>query len=126
MRILLDTHLLIWYLEGSESFSKPRRQRIVDANNDIFVSIASLWEISIKVSIGKLKISRSLSDVLQQLADQTIAILPIKSGHVLQVATLPFHHRDPFDRMIIAQAQVEFLPVMTNDNVFASYGIKQI
>jgi len=123
MRVLVDTHVVIWYLEGNQSLSKPRRQSIVDANNDIFVSIASLWEISIKISAGKLKVSRSISDIFHQLADQSITVLPIMAGHV-QVATLPFHHRDPFDRMIIAQAQVEFLPIMTHDKAFADYGVK--
>lgn len=123
MRTLLDTHVLIWYLEGNQSLSKTRRQMIVNAANDIFVSMASLWEISIKIGNGKLKISRSMTDILQQLADQSIALLSIKSGHVLQVTTLPWHHRDPFGRMIIAQAQVEFLSVMTNDGSFADYKV---
>ena len=124
MRLLLDTHVLIWYLEGNQSLSKSRRQSIVDARNDIFVSIASLWEMSIKIGSGKLKISRSLSDVIQQLINQNIAILPVHPGHVLQVATLPFHHHDPFDRMLIAQSQVESLSVMSHDSAFADYGIK--
>lgn len=114
----------IWYLEGNQSLSRPRRQSIVDANNDIFVSIASLWEIVLKIGVGKLKISRSISEIFHQLSDQSISILHIMPGHVLQVAALPFYHRDPFDRMIIAQAQVEFLSVMTRDGIFADYGIK--
>lgn len=124
MRILLDTHVLIWFLEGNQELSKPRRQTIVNAQNEIFISIVSLWEISIKISIGKLTLSQSLSHVVQHLTDQSIAILLLQPGHVLQVATLPFHHRDPFDRMIIAQAQVEYLNVITHDSVFADYGIK--
>ena len=124
MRILVDTHIVLWYLEGDQSLSRTRRQRIVDPANDIFVSIASLWEISIKISIGRLKISRPFSDILVHLSNQSIAILPIMPGHVLQVATLPFHHRDPFDRMIIAQSQVEFLSVMSHDKNFAAYGVK--
>lgn len=124
MRILLDTHVLLWYLEGNPTLSRPRRQMIVDSRNDIFVSVASLWEIAIKIAAGKVRIAHSLSDVFQQLSKQTIVILGIQSGHILQVAALPHHHRDPFDRMIIAQAQVEFLPVITHDEVFAAYGIK--
>ena len=124
MRILLDTHVLIWYLEGNQSLARESRQLVVDSRNDIFVSIVSLWEIAIKTGFGKLTISRSLSDILQQLTKQAIDVLPIMAGHVLQVATLPFHHRDPFDRMIVAQAQVESLPVMTCDAAFAAYGIK--
>lgn len=126
MRILVDTHVVLWYLEGDQGLSKTRRQAIVDARNDIFVSIASLWEISIKISIAKLKISRPVSDILLQFSGQGISVLPIMPGHVMQVATLPFHHRDPFDRMLIAQSQVEFLSIMTNDDIFAEYGIRSL
>ena len=124
MRILLDTHVLIWYLEGNQTLSKHRRAVIVDPNNEIFVSISSLWEIAIKTSIKKLKISRPLSEILKQLSVQSIEVLPIQPGHVLQVANLPLHHRDPFDRMIIAQAQVEYLQLFTEDAAFSDYGIK--
>jgi PIN domain nuclease of toxin-antitoxin system len=126
MRLLLDTHILIWYLGGDQSLSRHLRQAIVNTNNDVFVSAASLWEISIKVSIGKLKVSRSLTEILNQLAIQSIEFLPVKPGHILQVAVLPLHHRDPFDRMIIAQAQVEFLTVISNDGIFSNYGIKTL
>ena len=124
MRILVDTHVVLWYLEGDPALSRTRRQQIVDARNDIFVSIVSLWEIAIKINIGKLKISRPLSDILLQLSNQGITLLPIMPGHVLQVATLALHHGDPFDRMIIAQSQVEFLSVMSHDEIFGAYGIK--
>ena len=126
MRILIDTHVLIWYLEGNQELSRSRRQMIVNSDNEIFVSVASLWEIAIKTSIGKLKISRSLADILQQLSIQSIDLLQIQPGHILQVATLKFHHRDPFDRMIVAQAKIEFLPVITYDEVFGDYGIKML
>jgi PIN domain nuclease of toxin-antitoxin system len=124
MRILVDTHVVLWYLEGNQNLSKLRRQAIVDVHNDIFVSMASLWEISIKISIGKLKITRPISDILLQFASQGISVLPIMPGHVMQVATLPFHHPDPFDRMLIAQSQVEFLSIMTNDDIFGAYGTR--
>ncbi|CAN5564547.1 type II toxin-antitoxin system VapC family toxin [soil metagenome] len=124
MRLLLDTHVLIWYLEGDKTLSPHYRQAIVNANNDVLVSVASLWEIAIKINIGKLKISGSLSDVFQQLKNQTIHLLSIKPGHILQSASLPLHHRDPFDRMIIAQSQVEFLTVVSVDPAFSKYGTK--
>lgn len=126
MRVLLDTHVLVWYLEGNPSLSRARRELIVKSETEVFVSMASLWEIAIKTSIGKLKLTRSLTDILQQLSSQLIEILIIAPGHVLQVATLPFHHHDPFDRMIIAQAKVEFLPIITVDPEFAAYGVKII
>ncbi len=126
MRLLLDTQVLIWYLEGNQQLPRPSRHLIVDSRNEIYVSIASLWEIAVKASTGKLKVSRSLADILPVLHDQSIDILQIMPGHVLQVATLPFHHRDAFDRMLVAQAQVEFLTIMTHDNIFSQYGIKTI
>ncbi len=90
----------------------------------MFVSIASLWELAIKISIGKLTLAKSLADVIKQIAAVDIEILQISPEHTLQVSTLPFHHRDPFDRMIIAQSQIENLAVMTDDDDFADYGIK--
>lgn len=122
--MLLDTHVLIWYLEGNESLSRRHRDLIVNADNEVFVSISSLWEVAIKTSIGKLTIAKPLTDIFKQLSVQSINILGIQPGHVLQVAALPFHHRDPFDRMIIAQSYVEFLPIITHDKTFADYGVK--
>src|SRR5437899_5242934 len=122
MRILLDTHVLIWYLDGNQKLARPSRHLIVDPNNAIYVSIASLWEIAVKTSAGRLKVSRPLAEILPVRYGQSIEILQIMPGHVLQVSTLAFHHRDPFDRMLIAQAQVEFMTVMTLDGVFGKYG----
>lgn len=125
MELLIDTHILIWFLEGNKLLSKPRRQIIANPLNDVFVSIASLWKIAIKISIGKLTLAKPLADVIKQIAVEDIEILPILPEHTLQVSTLPFHHRDPFDRIIIAQAQIENLPIMTDDSVFGNYGIKE-
>lgn len=124
MRVLLDTHALVWYLEGNPSLPRRQREIVVKSDTEVFVSIASLWEIAIKISIGRLNISRSMTEILKQLATQSIEILGIEPGHVLQVAKLPLHHRDPFDRMIIAQSKVEFLTIVTHDNVFAAYGVR--
>ena len=125
MRLLLDTHILIWFLEGNRSLSQTRRRLIADAQNEIFVSIASLWEMAIKISLNKLTLARPLADVVKQIAAEDIEILSIAPEHILQVSTLPFHlHRDPFDRIIIAQSQIENLTVVTDDTDFAKYGIK--
>jgi PIN domain nuclease of toxin-antitoxin system len=124
MRLLIDTHSLIWYLEGNKKLRAGQRELIVNSDNDILVSVVSLWEIAIKSSIGKLMLSRSLADILDQLDSQSINILGIERGHVLQVEKLPHHHRDPFDRLIIAQSKVEFLTVVTHDRNFSEYGVK--
>ena len=124
MQLLIDTHVLIWFLEGNKSLSKPHRQIISDSQNDVLVSIASLWEIAVKISLGKLTLAKPLADVIKQIAVENIEVLPILPKHTLQVSTLPFHHRDPFDRIIVAQSQVENLPIVTNDIEFSHYGIK--
>ncbi len=124
MRLLIDTRILIWFLEGSHSLSSSRQQIISQTRNDIFISIASLWEMAIKISLGKLTLRRPLADVIKQIAIEDIEILPISLEHTLQVSTMPFHHRDPFDRIIIAQSQIQNLSVMTGDKDFASYGVK--
>ena len=124
MQLLIDTHILIWFLEGNNLLLQPRRQIISNSQNEILVSIASVWEIAIKISIGKLTLANPLADVIKQISIEDIEILPISPEHTLQVSTLPFHHRDPFDRIIIAQSQVESLPIMTDDGEFGNYGIK--
>ncbi len=124
MRLILDTHILIWFLGGSRLLSKSRRQIIGATQNDIFVSIASLWEMAIKIRLGKLSLTKPFADVIKQISVEDIEILAITPEHTLQVSTLPFHHRDPFDRLVIAQAQVENLAIMTDDADFASYGAK--
>lgn len=123
MQILIDTQILIWFLEGNTSLSINRCQIISSSQNSIFVSIASLWEIAIKISIGKLTLSKPLADVIKQISTEDIEILDISPKHILQVSNLPLHHRDPFDRIIIAQAQIENLDLMTEDTEFEKYGI---
>ena len=126
MRILIDTHILIWFLEGNSELSDVHKSFIVDSDNEVFTSIASLWEMAIKVNIGKLTLANPLVDVVAGLRKENIEILSITPSHTLQVSSLPLHHRDPFDRMLIAQAQVEFLDVVTNDGAFADYGLNLI
>lgn len=124
MRLLIDTHILIWFLEGNRSLSNSHQQIITDSQNEVLISIASLWEIAIKISIGKLTLSQPLEDVIKQVNAENIEILPISPEHTLQVSTMPFHHRDPFDRIIIAQCKVENLPIISNDTNFPTYGVK--
>ena len=124
MRYLLDTHGLIWFLSGDAQLSHHARELIEDEKNDLFVSIASLWEIAIKFSIGKLNLEQSFEDMFPaQLENNNLGILAITVNDLKSVSDLPFHHRDPFDRLIIAQSQVGQLPVISGDTVFDRYDV---
>jgi PIN domain nuclease of toxin-antitoxin system len=123
MRILIDTHILIWHLEDDARLSQEHSDLIEDAGNAIYVSVASLWEIAIKTSLGKLSLSRSISEIFAEVDSSATSLLAIEPSHTLQVSSLPFHHKDPFDRMIIAQALVEGLSLVSNDVNFADYGV---
>jgi PIN domain nuclease of toxin-antitoxin system len=127
MRLLLDTHTLLWFIAGSASMSAYARSLIEDTANDKFVSIASIWETAIKVSIGKMILSAPF-DVLfpHQLQINGFDLLPVKVGHTSVVTTLPFHHRDPFDRLLIAQAIEGKLTLVSVDDVFDDYGITRL
>jgi len=119
---LLDTHTLLWFLEGDEQLSKPAKDILKNSQNTIVVSIASLWEIGIKTSIGKLNLAYSLENVVENMQLQNIQILPIRPIHIIKMTTLPFHHRDPFDRIIIAQGIIEKATILSRDGFFKDYG----
>jgi PIN domain nuclease of toxin-antitoxin system len=119
LRILLDTHLLLWWLEGNPSLSAPARELIRDPENTIFISAVSLWEIWLKQSLGKLRLP---ADFTKRLAAECFESLPLTASQTRQVSLLPWRHRDPFDRMLIAQAQVEKLVLLTADEALAPYG----
>ncbi len=121
MKYLIDTHVFIWFVENSASLLQSVKDLIEDENSDIFISIASLWEISIKTSIGKLPMSRKFEDLVDVLNENLIEILPISFAHTVENNKLPFHHRDPFDRIIIAQAIVENIDFISADAVFDEY-----
>ena len=120
MDILLDTHTLLWHLTDNPKLSKEKSEMIENAENRKFFSIASLWEIGIKKSIGKLEVKQPIN----ALVPKEIMILELKISHIEKVIELPFYHRDPFDRIIIAQAFTENLTIMTEDENFKDYGIK--
>jgi PIN domain nuclease of toxin-antitoxin system len=120
MNLLLDTHTLLWWLDASPSLSEIAKKKISDVSNIVLVSAAVIWEIRIKEALGKLKIPANFRQVLDR---QPFEMLPITVDHAHAVGNLPPHHRDPFDRMLIAQAKVEGLTLVTHDSVFQQYRI---
>ncbi|MBU2610233.1 MAG: type II toxin-antitoxin system VapC family toxin [Chloroflexi bacterium] len=127
MNLLLDTHAFLWFIGGSSSLSKRARTLIEDETNRVVLSTASLWEIAIKISLEKLTLSESF-DVLipEQLAVNGIELLDISINHAALVANLPFHHRDPFDRLLVAQAKVEQMAVISKDQAFDAYEVNRL
>ena len=121
MKYLIDTHIFLWFVENSVKLRQNAKNIIEDKNSEIFISIASLWEISIKTSSGKLQIKGTFESIKDDLQGNLIEILPIEFAHTVENNKLPFHHRDPFDRIIIAQAIVENLNFISADAVFDDY-----
>jgi PIN domain nuclease of toxin-antitoxin system len=124
MRYLLDTHTFIWVIQDLKQISEEAQKRLTEPDVKLYLSLASIWEISIKVSTGKLNLQEPLGEFLrEQLVLNVIDVLPITFEHVTKVRELPFHHRDPFDRLIIAQSLLENLPVIGKDEWFDRYGL---
>lgn len=118
-QFLIDTHVLLWAISGDQRLS-PRHRDILDAGEGLAVSVVSIWEIAIKRSTGKLTID---GDLLQVISSRAIPLLRIDEHHATRVELLAHHHRDPFDRLLIAQAQVEKLSILTADPAFARYDV---
>ena len=124
MRLLLDTHTFIWWANNDPSLSPAVTVALGDRNNEIFLSAVSTWEMAIKIALGKLTIAQPLrSFVLSQIALYQFQPLTITYDHTYQVESLPAHHNDPFDRLLIAQAVVEDLVILTRDEQFGKYGV---
>lgn len=122
---LLDTHTLLWYFEGDPSLS-ARAKLAIDGKNPVSISIASLWEITIKKSLGKLTCEYTLAELSNNCIEARIPILHITVAHLEKHADLPFIHRDPFDRLLVAQAITEGLTIITKDQVLPSYPVKTL
>jgi PIN domain nuclease of toxin-antitoxin system len=127
MDVLLDTHTMLWFLWDDSRLSGPAKSLVEDANNRKLVSIASCWEIAIKVGLGKLDLGESSRSFLpREIARNNFELLPISLDHATMVEGLAAHHRDPFDRLLIAQAMAEKLPVVSGDAVFDQYGVSRL
>jgi len=126
MDILLDTHALIWFIEGDKQLS-ARAKNTIEKNEGInFVSIATLWEIAIKVSLNKLELKKPFSKISEQILNNGFQILPITFEDTLRISKLPFHHRDPFDRIISSQGFTNSLAIISKDDIFKKYEVNVI
>jgi PIN domain nuclease of toxin-antitoxin system len=130
MRLLIDTHTFLWFVEGDPQLSAEARRLLEDADNEIWLSLASVWEMAIKFSIGKLTLLDRVRPFAEHLSDliesNGIAILPVTLPQVLHVATLPLHHRDPFDRLLVAQSLTEGMPLVSADAVLDAYRVRRL
>ena len=126
MNLLLDTHSFIWFVENDSRLPANIKKEIEKPSNIVFVSIASLWEITIKISIGKLTTKAVIDKIIEQVADNGFEIVPILPEHLLTLSKLDFFHRDPFDRLIIAQALCDGYRVIGKDAMFDSYKVKRL
>jgi PIN domain nuclease of toxin-antitoxin system len=127
LRALLDTHALLWWLSDDPSLPRAARQFIAETKNTLIVSAASAWEIAVKVRLGKLPTAADLAADFSGLVQREgFELLAISSEHGIRAALLPGPHRDPFDRMLIAQAQAENMPIVSNEASFESYGVRRI
>jgi PIN domain nuclease of toxin-antitoxin system len=127
VKLLLDTHAFLWFIAGSERLSAIARELIEDSANQPLLSAASLWEMAIKLSLGRLQLGRPFENLIpEQMRLNGIQLLGIELEHVTPVTTLPFHHRDPFDRLLVAQAMVEQMPIVSADPAFDAYPIERL
>ena len=127
MKVLLDTHAFPWWITDDPRLSPRAREIIADGANVLFLSAASGWEIAIKTKLGRLRLpDKPERFILKQLESNAIEVLPVQMSHALHVYALPDHHRDPFDRLLIAQAQLEKLPILTADPQISRYEVETI
>ena len=127
MRVLLDTHALLWFLADNPRLSVSAKRILEDATTDASISVASLWEIAIKIRLNKLQLTQPFERLFpDQLAQNDIALLGVTLGHITRLTTLPLHHRDPFDRLLIAQALEEQLVIVGADSAFDAYAVERV
>ena len=123
MDILLDTHVLLWFFEDDEKLAKSAIEAINNPENKKYVSIASIWEAAIKCSLGKLKLDGGIDSFIENIDDNGFILMEISTLHIKAIVDLPYHHRDPFDRLLIAQTIAEDITIMTNDEYILQYDV---
>ncbi|GAB6057122.1 type II toxin-antitoxin system VapC family toxin [Desulfonatronum parangueonense] len=127
MNMLLDTQALLWFLLDDPRLSNKGRDVVIHAQGAIFVSSASFWEIAIKISLGKYSLPEPfLLFWNRQMQENALTLLPITLNHTARITNLPFHHKDPFDRLLIAQSLEEHIPIVSSDSIFDAYGVHRL
>ena len=127
MRVLVDTHTFLWALLKDHRLSARAKQILISREHELYFSLVSLWEIAVKMKIGKLNtVGSSVTYIRDEMAEYGMELLPIRYEHILQLERLPLHHSEPFDRLLIAQAIAESLPILTHDEKFPLYPVKLI
>ena len=125
MRILIDTQAFIWFVENDNQLPSKIKLEMEDSDNSILISIASLWEMTIKMTLGKLQLGSDIEEMIDNVYRNGFEILPILPEHIIKLSTLEYFHRDPFDRIIISQGLYEKMIIVSSDQVFDNYGIKR-
>ncbi|OFY63024.1 MAG: hypothetical protein A3H98_10705 [Bacteroidetes bacterium RIFCSPLOWO2_02_FULL_36_8] len=126
MKLLLDTQAFIWFSENDKSLSQKIKNEIEDTDNLIMVSIASLWEMTIKMGLGKLKLSCDIEKMIEKLYQNGFELLTILPDHLIKLSTLNLFHRNPFDRIIISQGLYENIRIISSDPIFDEYGVRRV
>ena len=126
MKILLDTHAFIWFVEDDSQLTDSTKRIIEKHTNEIYLSIASIWEIAIKMQLKKIDIKKTIEEIIDLVPLNGFELLPILPEHIIKLTTLDFHHRDPFDRIIISQGLAENQEIVSRDKIFDDYGVKRI
>jgi PIN domain nuclease of toxin-antitoxin system len=126
MRLLIDTHAFIWFVENDKNLPHKIKKELEYSDNTIIVSIASLWEITIKLSLGKLLLTCDIEELIDKLFENGFELMPILPDHIIKLSTLDFIHRDPFDRIIISQGLSENIKIVRSDEVFDNYKVKRL
>ena len=126
MTLLLDTHAFLWFVTGDRRLSRASRAALEHEEARLLLSAASVWEMAIKASLGRLTLPARVEDYLAEKIAEGFEMLPVDWTHAAAVERLPWHHRDPFDRLLVAQALTEKIPIVTRDRVFRRYGVRVI